>query len=243
MNNGDFLIKAIFFDVDDTMYDHLYPFQRAIANEVLHLEHFPFEAAYHRMRYYSDKLSVQYGGAEAMAKQGIDRKMQAERFLYALADFNVHISFEQAEKIQQIYLATQFDISTFANMDKLLVQLKEKGYIVGLLTNGAEKHQRKKIKALQLERYIDADKIFISGAFGIDKPNPAIFHHISKQINISAEHCLYVGDSWRNDVIGATEAGWHMLWFNHRKQETPQSHIIVEQVNSIEQLIQFFNSY
>lgn len=237
------MIKAIFFDVDDTMYDHLYPFQRAISEVVKHIEPFPFEDAYHRMRYYSDKLSVQYGGAEVMAKQGIDSKMQAERFQFALADFGVTLSFEQAELVQQTYLATQFNITIFPNVDILLLSLKEKGYTVGLLTNGAEHHQTKKIKALQLDKIIDENNIFISGKYGTDKPDPAIFRLINNTLNIDAAQCLYVGDSWRNDVIGASNAGWNMLWFNHRGQACPKADMKVEQVNSVEQLIAYFQAY
>lgn len=236
------MIKAIFFDVDDTMYDHLYPFKRAVSDAVAHSEAFPYEAAYHRMRYYSDKLSVQYGGAELMAQQGIDSKMQAERFMFTLADFNIPVTFEEAELIQQAYLDTQFNISLFPKIDGLIEQLKKQHYIVGLLTNGAKHHQSKKISALKLDQIIDPSHIFISGEFGKDKPDPAIFHHICECLTLPAELCLYVGDSWRNDVIGATHAGWKVLWFNHRQQPYPETDLKVKQVNSIEELIHYFET-
>lgn len=236
------MIKAIFFDVDDTMYDHLTPFKNAIEHLVSNNDVFPFEEAYHRMRYFSDKLSVQYGGADHMAKLGIDKKMQAERFQLALADFNIHISEETAIDVQARYLATQFNISLFPHLEDEIKRLQQKGFIVGLLTNGAEQHQRKKIDALHLNDYIDHKLIYISGAFGIDKPDPAIFNHIAQTLELEGNHCLYIGDSWRNDVVGATSANWNVVWFNHRKQAIPDPSRNVVEVKSVEQLISYLHT-
>ena len=60
------MTKAVFFDVDDTMYDHLLPFRKAVRRQVAEKPEFPFEEAYHRLRYYSDILSLELGGAAAM---------------------------------------------------------------------------------------------------------------------------------------------------------------------------------
>lgn len=237
------MIKAIFFDVDDTMYDHLTPFKHAIEHFVSNPENFPYEEAYHRMRYYSDKLSVQYGGADEMAKQGIDKKMQAERFQLSLAEFNIHISTETAAEVQARYLATQFNISVFPELDNEIKKLQQKGFIVGLLTNGAESHQRKKINALGLNKILENELIYISGAFGIDKPDPAIFNHIAQALKLDGKQCLYVGDSWRNDVVGATRANWNIVWFNHRKQSMPPDSIQkVKEINSVEQLLTYLQA-
>ena len=58
--------KWIFFDVDDTLYDHLIPFRKAVAERVGTRGDFPYEEAYHRLRYHSDMLSLELGGAGAM---------------------------------------------------------------------------------------------------------------------------------------------------------------------------------
>ncbi|HEL1640201.1 TPA: HAD family hydrolase [Streptococcus suis] len=42
----------------------------------------------------------------------------------------------------------------------------------------------------------------------------------------------YVGDSFLNDIIGAKQAGWHSIWYNHRKRiadnESVASDFVVE---------------
>lgn len=208
--------KAVFFDVDDTLYDHLIPFRKAVYQWTSHLSEFPYEEAYHRMRYYSDMLSLEFGGAGQMEEGASTELMRRKRFQLALQEFEIVLTEQEAEQVQQMYLACQFDIECFVGAKELLIELQQKDYEVGLLTNGAEAHQWKKIHALQLDQVIPRNRIYVSGTYGIDKPDPRIFHLINDRIGIPAEHCTYIGDSWRNDVIGAANAGWSMIWFNHR---------------------------
>jgi len=211
--------KAVFFDVDDTLYDHLIPFRKAVRQWTDHLAEFPYEKAYHRMRYYSDILSLEFGGAGQMEEGASTEIMRRKRFQLALQEFSILLTEQEAEQVQQTYLECQFDIECFEGARELLVELQENGYDVGVLTNGAEAHQWKKVRALGLDQIIPLNRIFVSGSYGIDKPDPNIFHLINDRIGIPAERCMYIGDSWRNDVIGATNAGWSMIWFNHRAQQ------------------------
>jgi len=211
--------KAVFFDVDDTLYDHLIPFRKAVYPWTEHIAHFPYEKAYHRMRYYSDMLSLEFGGAGQMEEGDSTDLMRRKRFQLALKEFDVLLTEQEAEQIQQLYLACQFDIECFDGARELILELQQKGYVVGLLTNGAEAHQWKKIRALKLDEIIPLSRIFVSGTYGIDKPDPDIFRLINERIDIPAAQCTYIGDSWRNDVIGACHADWNVIWFNHRELE------------------------
>jgi len=228
--------EVVFFDVDDTVYDHLGPFRQAVWSWTSHIEQFPYEAAYHRMRYYSDILSLQLGGAGKMEEGASTRLMQRERFRLALQEFDVQLTEQEAESVQQAYLACQFDIQCFDGMKELMIALQHSGVIVGLLTNGAEGHQWRKIRALGLDQVIANPFIFVSGTHGIDKPDPRIFQLINKETGTSHSQCTYVGDSWRNDVIGANSAGWNMIWFNHRGQERGDEQVTCHEVNSVTEL-------
>lgn len=214
--------RAIFFDVDDTLYDHLAPFRQAIMPWTKGNLHFPYEQAYHRMRYYSDKLSLELGGAGQMELGAATEQMRRQRFQFSLAEFNIHITEVEAESIQQAYLSCQFAIEPFPNIIELILELKDLGISIGLITNGAESHQWKKIKALKLEQYIPLDWIFVSGSYYWDKPDSRLFQLVNNRTRTLAEHCTFVGDSWRNDVMGALSANWNVIWFNHRNQQAGQ---------------------
>lgn len=205
---------GIFFDVDDTLYDHLEPFRTAMDKVLLHGEDFPFEIAYQRMRYYSDLLSTEAGGTPTESK--VIEEMRIERFVRTLAEFDMTLTKEQAAAIQAAYIDCQFRIRPFEGAEQLIRKLQMLGATVGLITNGPAEHQWKKIRILGIDRLIPADLIFISGAVGLTKPDPRLFEHVAAKLKLTAGQCCYIGDSWRNDVVGAAEAGWRMLWFNHR---------------------------
>jgi putative hydrolase of the HAD superfamily len=53
-----------------------------------------------------------------------------------------------------------------------------------------------------------------STVVGVSKPDPAIFRHALEPMNLKPEQCLYVGDSYRYDVIGATRAGLQAVHYD-----------------------------
>lgn len=216
--------KAVFFDVDDTLYDHLTPFRRAVDEIARPAGDFPYEVAYHRLRYYSDILSLELGGAGSAAYDLAVEEMRRRRFQLALEEFDIDLSPDQANQMQAAYIGCQYDIKMFDGARELLQQLAEDGHIIGLITNGPLQHQMNKIAAMNLGDIIPDDRLFISGAVGWDKPDKRIFAHVNEITGTSPEHSFYIGDSWRNDVIGALEAGWSMIWFNHRGIEPETEH-------------------
>lgn len=215
---------AIFFDVDDTLYDHLTPFRKAVEQVAEPGAQFPFEMAYHRLRYYSDILSLELGGAGAMEAGDATEGMRRRRFQLALAEFGIELSDEEAAKMQAAYIGCQYDIEMFPGARELIKELVAKGHLVGLITNGAGGHQLKKIKAMKLDDLIPSKLQFISGNAGWDKPDKRLFDYVNAETGTSSEMSVYIGDSWRNDVIGAVEAGWTAIWFNHREAKPESDH-------------------
>jgi len=57
------------------------------------------------------------------------------------------------------------------------------------------------------------DVVIDSAVVGVEKPDPAIFALALEALGLSAEHCVYLGDSVYFDVRGAQAAGidvWHL---------------------------------
>lgn len=50
-------------------------------------------------------------------------------------------------------------------------------------------------------------RVVTSVEFGTRKPAPDIFHHTLAALEVPAEHCVYVGDSYEADYLGARAAG------------------------------------
>ncbi|MFB5266925.1 HAD family hydrolase [Paenibacillus enshidis] len=211
--------QAVFFDVDDTMYDHLQPTRGALQHVMGLDDSFPYEAAYHRIRYYSDKLAAEGGLLHRAPGTSELEEMRIRRFILAMREFGSELSWEQAARLQAEYLDRQYRITPFIGAPELMKDLADAGVLVGLITNGPEEHQLQKIRALALESHVAPEHVFISGAVGYAKPDPRIFTAVNERTGTTADVCWYVGDSWRNDVVGASLAGWKVLWFNHRQTE------------------------
>jgi putative hydrolase of the HAD superfamily len=228
------MIQAVFFDLDDTLYDHLTPFQSAL-KQILHTPtDFPYEKAYHRMRYYSDLLSDRFGGTPTSEPELSE--LRHGRFRSALKEFELDLSEEQAAAVQQAYYNKQFEIELFKGAKELIEALQSDSIIVGIITNGPLSHQMKKIEALNLKAFIPLDAIFVSGDVGYTKPDVSIFDHVANKIGLIPTYCYYIGDSWRNDVIGAIDAGWKSVWFNHRNVQPATNHRPHFEVKSYDEL-------
>lgn len=228
------MIQAVFFDLDDTLYDHLAPFQGALT-QILHTpSDFPYEKAYHRMRYYSDLLSDQFGGTPTSEPEL--GQLRHGRFKLALEEFGLHLSEEQAASVQQAYYNKQFEIVLFKGVKELIQALQSKSIFVGIITNGPLPHQMRKIEALNLKTLIPIENFFVSGDVGFTKPDVGMFDHVASKLELTPAHCYYIGDSWRNDVIGALDAGWKSIWFNHRNVKPATSHSPHFEVNSYDEL-------
>jgi putative hydrolase of the HAD superfamily len=228
------MIQAVFFDLDDTLYDHLTPFQGAL-KQILHTPtDFPYEKAYHRMRYYSDLLSDRFGGTPTSEPELSE--LRHGRFRSALKEFELDLSEEQAAAVQQAYYNKQFEIELFKGAKELIEALQSDFIIVGIITNGPLSHQMKKIEALNLKAFIPLDAIFVSGDVGYTKPDVGIFDHVANKIGLIPTYCYYIGDSWRNDVIGALDAGWKSVWFNHRNVQPATNHRPHFEVKSYDEL-------
>ena len=102
---------------------------------------------------------------------------------------------------------------TFEVLDKL----KEK-YQLLLITNGSPDLQQTKLRITpELAPYFD--HIVVSGAFGKGKPDPAIFAHALGLLSALKDEVIMVGDNLMTDILGASRVGMLSAWVNRHHQE------------------------
>ncbi|NRD80103.1 HAD family hydrolase [Bacillus sp. BRMEA1] len=100
---------------------------------------------------------------------------------------------------------------------KILDALKGK-YQLLLLTNGSPDLQNTKLTITsELVPYFD--QIVISGDFGRGKPDPAIFEHALSQLSLKNDEVIMVGDNLMTDILGANRAGIQSVWINRHQKE------------------------
>ncbi len=84
--------------------------------------------------------------------------------------------------------------------------LRDNGRRLAIISNWDER-LRRLLKELKLEWYFE--KLFISCEIGLAKPDPTFFLFACREMDITPEESLMVGDSLEDDVLGARKAG---LW-------------------------------
>lgn len=220
----------IFFDVDDTLYDQLQPFKRALEEVSAGAAYdIPYEEIFKRSRYHSDVVfeDVQAG---RMSK----RDMYIYRIQRAFKDFGISMGEKEALEFQSLYSVYQMEIHLVLEFRLILEWCRHRAGTVGIITNGPAEHQRKKIQKLGLERWIDRDCIFISGEMKLSKPDIRLFRLVQERFDLNPRDTYYVGDSFRNDVEGAKNAGWNAIWFNRRKHVLPEHPAVLPDAVAVE---------
>lgn len=208
------------FDIDDTLYDQLHAFERAINNQKINnSKDLDISKLYYLMKKYGD---------ETFSSTGFDQqrleKMQIFRIQRALQDYNIEITDEQALNFQTDFENYQNDIELFPKIEELLNLLIAKGNSLGIITNGTLKRQSKKIKMLNLEKWFPWNNILISEEVGVSKPEKLIFKKFEERLSISPmkQNIIYIGDNYLNDISGAKSAGWQTVWVNYRNYDIPK---------------------
>lgn len=186
-------IKAVVFDLDDTLYsekEYVRSGYKAVA------------------AYLSDVENAQEKLWDAFLKNesAIDYVLQAEGIYTE----------ELKNQCLSIYRAHHPDIRLYDGAVKLLEDLRAKGIKLGILTDGRPDGQRAKIKALDLERYVD--EIIITDELGgvqFRKPNDISFRIMQNRLRIPFKQMMYIGDNYRKDFQAPKTLGMQYIYFRN----------------------------
>jgi len=65
------------------------------------------------------------------------------------------------------------------------------------------------------------EAVHISDELGIRKPHPSIFEQSLSGLGLRPDQCLFVGDSFKDDVAGASACGMQTAWINPKGKPVP----------------------
>ena len=212
-------IKAVLFDVDETLFDRVLAQQAVLELIVKQLPQ--VFAGYDSERVLaafleSDRVTTEVFNSGGPSEGSRDRR--SKLFLQLLG-----IDEKYTAKITELYVKDYPGIK--AHVDGAVPVIKElsRKYQMGVVSNGYTDVQYRKLEAMGLRDLFSC--IVLSEEFGIRKPNPGIFHQAALLLHMQPQACLYVGDSYTNDVIGGKNAGMQVCWFNRDSQQIPDEKI------------------
>ncbi|WP_138751636.1 HAD family hydrolase [Paenibacillus sinopodophylli] len=98
----------------------------------------------------------------------------------------------------------------FPGLNEMLCTLKQRGYKLGMITNGREFFQRNKMISLGIMELFD--DIVISEAVNLRKPDHAIFRLSLSNLNSLAERSVFIGDNLKADIVPSKEMGMRTIF-------------------------------
>jgi putative hydrolase of the HAD superfamily len=98
----------------------------------------------------------------------------------------------------------------FSDVVATLAELRSRGLVLGVLTNGRTATQADKLQRLGLEPLLDV--ILISEREGLRKPGRRFFDLALQRAGVPAADAWHVGDHPMADVAGASAAGLTAIW-------------------------------
>ncbi|MGX6980204.1 HAD family hydrolase [Vagococcus elongatus] len=208
-----FHLFTVVFDVDDTLYDQFIPFEQAYDQVFGDKYGIPVKELYYYRQEYSHQVFYQSQRGEMSMED-----MYIYRMGKAFQVFDVQIKPQKLLEFQKAYEYFQDNISIDPEVVKVLDYLSARDVQMAVLTNGPEKHQMKKIQRLNLEKWITPDYFFISGALDLAKPQLEIFQLVEERVQAKGERFLMIGDSYKNDVVGAKQADWEVIFLNKYRE-------------------------
>ncbi|WP_163831419.1 HAD family hydrolase [Spartinivicinus ruber] len=214
------MIKAITFDLDDTLWNNT-PVLLKAEQDVIEwlLTHFPkindhqdVATTTNEFRDFKDQVKQ---ANPALTHQVTNlRKVALEQFL-THAGYSEQ-SIEGAAQAMEIFLHGRHQVNYFDYVESVLAELNQQ-YTLGVLTNG-----NVNIKRLSISDYFDF--AFCADELNTSKPDPVFFQTGIQAAKVLAEEIVHVGDHPEYDVIGAKEVGLKAIWFNP-KQNSWDYHI------------------
>lgn len=128
-----------------------------------------------------------------------------------IKDFNIKNFTVNALLQSYITDFNKFSIG-FDNVQKVISDLYQKRYKIGLVSNGKTPFQEHNFYALGLTEYFST--VVVSEAIGLRKPDEKIFAYVCNQLNCSPSDCIFIGDNPKADIEGAKNVGMKTIFFH-----------------------------
>jgi len=211
-------LKAVFFDLDDTIYDHRHSCMCGLSKL---REIYPPLQDYEVGHLEADYL-LRLNILHELLLQGLitQEESRYKRIGGTLNQHGVHLEGQELEQACRIYEAGYKESRRpVPGMMELIIDLRTKGIPSSIITNGFNNIQEDKLQATGLDKIIDF--MITSETAGTAKPDPDIFQMAMDRYHITPEQTLMVGDNWNIDILGGVNAGIPTVWINRRGYACP----------------------
>lgn len=196
-------MKAVVFDLDNTLFDHTGSAERALRGWVTELGVPPTDELVAQWFVIEDLVYPAWLAGE-LTHQG-QRRERMRRFLPLLAH-EVPGTDAGLDEVFEGYLRLYRDNwVAYPDARAALEVARSNGWRIGVLTNGSTQQQNAKLRAIGLAELVDA--VCTSESLGVSKPDPLAYHRACEELGVEPGDALMIGDNLELDVLAARAAG------------------------------------
>ena len=200
------MIKAIFFDGDDTLWDFRSAMRSALVLTLAELRAMVSNQAaetltVQRMVQIRDAVADELG--EGITSVETIRREALARTLAQVA----HRTEDGARRLFEVYNEARFAATLpYPGVPDVLSDLKSR-YQLGLVSNGNTYPDRVGLGDI-------FSFVILAQECGFAKPDPRIFDLALARSGCNAGQVVHVGDSLQSDILGANRYGIRSVWLN-----------------------------
>ena len=210
------MIQAVFFDMDDTLYDTSGFASIARRDAVKSMVHNGLQCSEEEVYEHLMEIVREKGSNYSKHFNILTNDINGSED--PLIIVNGIITYHNTK-----FAMLKLQPDSFA----ILLYLKSKGYKVGLITNGKEFKQWEKL--IRLGLYPFFDEIVTSESVGVEKPDAKIYQIAMDRLNVTKGTSIMVGNNFDVDIMGAYNAGMQSMIINSKL--TDEQNKKLEQLN------------
>jgi putative hydrolase of the HAD superfamily len=188
------VVHAVLFDLDDTLYperEYVRSGFRAIGE------------------WAEQRLGISQVLVRADLQSFFDAGFRRDAFQWWLAEKNLPEGL--LAEMTRAFRAHEPHIALRPEAVRLLDELKEAGFSIGLITEGRRAVQAGKVRALELNRWMKVVVILGEEDTQIWKPSVAPFERALQALSTPAGESVYIGDNPQKDFRGARQLGMRTI--------------------------------
>jgi putative hydrolase of the HAD superfamily len=185
------VVKAVIFDLDDTLIsekEYIKSGFKAVSREI--------------------EKDFSISNTKVFNKMlGLFNESAKNVFNRVLGYFNIQYNKDYVNELVNLYRIHEPNIKFFDDVIPTLIQLKDKGYKLGIITDGYKDSQNKKLDSLNCRHMFDS--IILTDEYGSDywKPNERPYILMADQLKVKLCEMIYIGDNENKDFVTANKLG------------------------------------